>query len=216
LTTVVDCSIPAIPLGRGDRLPDAAHEPLAPTAGAPAPLDVAALSAAVSSGDAVAVEAFYRRYFDRLYAEARRATRRDEAFCLDVVQEAVLKIVRTIRTVQSEGQLLAWIRLVVRTAALDLLRAERRRQRREANAPRSPTDDGIDANLQRGEQVAWLREQIQRLDPAIVRLIELRYVERWTLSRIAERFRLSVGTVDGRLRRALAALRDAAREVDDV
>lgn len=195
-------------------MPDAAHEPLALTA--TLTFDVAALTVAVSIGDAAAVEAFYRRYFDRLYAEARRATRRDEAFCLDVVQDSILKIVRTIRPVASESQLLAWLRLVVRTAALDLLRADRRRRLREANTPHTTTERAVDADLQRDEQVTWLREQIRQLDPQIVKLIELRYVERWTLSRIAERFKLSVGTVDGRLRRALAALRDAAREVDDV
>jgi RNA polymerase sigma factor (sigma-70 family) len=210
----MDCTIPAIPLGRGDRLPDAAHEPLPSTADATA--DVAALTAAVSTGDAAAVETFYRRYFDRLYDEARRATRRDEAFCLDVVQEAVLKIVRTIRPVASEAQLLVWMRLVVGTVALDLLRSERRRRVREAGVTRTPADGEVDADLERDERVAWLREQIQRLDPQIVRLIELRYVQRWTLSRIAERFKLSIGTVDGRLRRALAGLRNAAREVDDV
>ena len=195
-------------------MPDAAHEPLASTAAATA--DVAALTAAVSTGDAAAVETFYRRYFDRLYDEARRATRRDEAFCLDVVQEAVLKIVRTIRPVASEAQLLAWMRLVVGTVALDLLRSERRRRAREAGVTRTPADGEVDADLERDERVAWLREQIQRLDPQIVRLIELRYVQRWTLSRIAERFKLSIGTVDGRLRRALAGLRNAAREVGDV
>ena len=57
----------------------------------------AAMTSAMAAGDGGAVEAFYRRYFDRLYAEARRATRRDESFCLDVVQESVLRIVRTVR-----------------------------------------------------------------------------------------------------------------------
>src|SRR5689334_17106086 len=77
----------------------------------------AAMTSAMAAGDGGAVESFYRRYFDRLYAEARRATRRDESFCLDVVQEAVLRIVRTVRGARSEIQLVAWLRLVVRTTA---------------------------------------------------------------------------------------------------
>src|SRR3954471_16462602 len=87
------------------------------------------LTAGMAAGDAKAVESFYRRYFDWLYAQARRATRRDEAFCLDVVQDAVLRIVRTIRRVSTESELRAWLRLVVQTTALDRLRCERRRQK---------------------------------------------------------------------------------------
>jgi RNA polymerase sigma factor (sigma-70 family) len=178
--------------------------------------DIAALTAAVSKGDAAAVEAFYRRYFDWLYAEARRATRRDEAFCLDVVHDAVLKIVRTIRPVEKEPQLLAWLRLVVQTVAFDLIRGERRRSRREASRGDSSSIECAATAVANEEQAAWLREQLTLLDPHIVQLIELRYTQRWTLQRIAQRLGLSVATVDGRLRRALERLREAAVEVGHV
>jgi len=86
------------------------------------------LTAAMAAGNEDAVETFYRRYFDWLYAQARRATRRDESFCLDVVQDAVLRIVRTVRCVKTEPQFRAWLRLVVQTTAFDRLRSERRRR----------------------------------------------------------------------------------------
>ena len=86
---------------------------------------------ALAAGDPAAVEAFYRRYFDMLYSQARRATGRDEAFCLDVVQESVLRVIRSVRAAHSEAQFNAWLNLVVRTAAYDLLRGESRRRKRE-------------------------------------------------------------------------------------
>jgi len=173
----------------------------------------AAMTSAMAAGDGGAVEAFYRRYFDRLYAEARRATRRDESFCLDVVQESVLRIVRTVRGARSEVQLVAWLRLVVRTTAYDLMRSERRRQRREALAAIGPADEAPDEpRAEDEEQLAWLRVQLDRLDPEIAKLIDLRYRRRWTLQRIARQFGLSIGTVDGRLRRALRRLRESAPE----
>jgi RNA polymerase sigma factor (sigma-70 family) len=174
----------------------------------------AAMTSAMAAGDGGAVESFYRRYFDRLYAEARRATRRDESFCLDVVQESVLRIVRTVRGARSEIQLVAWLRLVVRTTAYDLLRSERRRQRREALAAIGPADEAPDDPAAAGdeEQLAWLRRQLDRLDPEIARMIDLRYRRRWTLERIARQCGLSIGTVDGRLRRALRRLRESAPE----
>ncbi len=175
----------------------------------------AELTAGMASGERNAVETFYRRYFDLLYAEARRATRRDEAFCLDVVQEGVLRIIRSVRRVDSEAQLATWLRLVIRTTALDLLRGETRRQRRQAVAVpigfreehfgRAPSDSDE-------QQITWLRRQIQSFDPQLIEIIDLRFHGRWTLARIAGKLGLSVGTIDGRLRRALRALRNRARE----
>jgi len=162
----------------------------------------------MAAGDAAAVEVFYRRYFPSLYTQAQRATRRDEAFCLDVVQESVLRIIRSIRPVASEAQLMAWLQLVVRTTAYDLLRAERRRRVREALVPvGAPADPAPDV-----EQLAWLKDQIERLDPQLVHLIELRFTHQWTLARMAECLGLPLGTIDGRLRRALGQLRQRARE----
>src|SRR3954465_16051831 len=89
------------------------------------------LTEAMSAGDARAVEAFYRKYFQFLYHTAQKVTGRDESFCLDVVQDTVLRVIRTVRRVDSEARLFAWLRLVVRTTAFDLLKNESRRRRRE-------------------------------------------------------------------------------------
>jgi RNA polymerase sigma-70 factor (ECF subfamily) len=173
------------------------------------------LTAQMSAGNEHAVEIFYRKYFNWLYAQARRATRRDEAFCMDVVQETVLRIIRTIRPVESENQLLAWLRLVVHTTAWDLLRSERRRQTRETvvvamHAGSRQRDDPPDEMQQ-----DWLKQKIAQFDPQLARIIELRYSQQWTLTRIAGLMGLSLGTVDGRIRRALKHLRDlAAEELD--
>ena len=43
-------------------------------------------------------------------------------------------------------------------------------------------------------------------------IIELRFHNRWTLARIAGKLGISIGTLDGRLRRALRQLRNRARE----
>src|SRR4051812_41933319 len=153
----------------------------------------------MAAGNAGSIETFYSQYFDFLYQHARRATRRDEAFCLDVVQDSVIRIMRTIRRVDSEAQLRAWLGLVVRTTAYDLLKAERRRGVREAVLVPAGVDD---ANADE-DQLEQLRTEIFRLDPLLVRMIELRFERQWTLARIAGQLGLSVGTIDGRLRRAL-------------
>ncbi|HEX4795801.1 MAG TPA: sigma-70 family RNA polymerase sigma factor [Humisphaera sp.] len=167
------------------------------------------LTARMAAGDARAIESFFNRYFQFLYEQARRASRRDEAFCLDVVQDGLLRVIRSIRRTETEGQLLGWLKLVIRTTAYDRLKTEQRRKTHEAmfvgDAPvsESRVDD---------DQLERLGDEISRLDPTLARMIELRYERDWTLSRIAAAFGLSVGTIDGRLRRALGRLRERLEE----
>ena len=184
------------------------------------------LTAALAAGDEEAVATFYRRYFDWLYGQARRATRRDESFCLDVVQDAVLRVIRNVRPVTSEARFRAWLRLVVQTVAWDRLRADRRRTRHEhqATVVRAAAAvgggggaDGVEADASSGDGDlhAWLRAEIAKLDPDIVRLVELRFDRRMTLARMSETLGLSIGTIDGRLRRALKELGARALEQFD-
>jgi RNA polymerase sigma factor (sigma-70 family) len=172
---------------------------------------VAQLTSAVARGHEPAVEVFYRRFFDLLYRHARQVSQRDESFCLDVVQDAMLRIIRTIRPVATEGQLAAWLKLIVKSVTYDALRRERRQRGREAAygaaAAAAPPEEP--------ERLAWLRAQLLALDPALVRLIELRFVHGWKLARIAQWLGLSVGTVDGRLRRALDRIRRQAVEMSN-
>jgi RNA polymerase sigma factor (sigma-70 family) len=170
---------------------------------------IAELSAGVAAGDERAVESFYNRYFDLLYRQARRACGRDEAFCLDVVQESILRVIRTIRRVDSERQLVTWLRLVVRTAAYDLLKSERRRRKYEAVLVPAP----VDAQDTDQDQLERLGQEIARLDPQLATMLDLRFQQAWTLARIADFFGLSVGTIDGRLRRTLRLLRKRLTEV---
>jgi len=173
------------------------------------------LTAAMAAGNSAAVEQFYRRYFDRLYGWARQFTRRDESDCLDVVHDAVLRIVRNVRRADNEALWLAWLRLVVQTTAYDHLKSRRRRQRREMAvtvAAGEPTAAPADTCAIETEKVDWLRQEIDALDPVLAQMLDLRFDTGWTLARIGRLFGLSAGTVDGRLRRVLKKLRSRAEE----
>lgn len=174
--------------------------------------DIAELTAGVAAGDEAAVERFHHRYFPMLYATARTASGRDEAFCLDVVQEAMLRIIRCLRPVTTAAQLHAWLTLVVRTTAFDLLTAERRRRQREQDWGRELAPRGEDPDA---ERLAWLHSEILTMDPSLGRMFRLRYQQGWTLARIAGLLGVSIGSVDGHLRRALDQVRLRAQGVFD-
>jgi RNA polymerase sigma factor (sigma-70 family) len=173
------------------------------------------LTRGMAAGDQRAIEDFYRRYFDWLYRKARRATGRDEAFCLDVVQEAVLRIVRCVRPVESEGRFRAWLRLVVQSTAYDLMKSDARRVRRETAVVAAGAREPEAGETDSADRLAWLRQQIAALAPEVARMIDLRFQQSWTLARIGQSLGLSLGTVDGRLRKAIGRLRELAREEFD-
>lgn len=171
------------------------------------------LTAAIAAGDTAAFARLYRERFDEMYTCARNATCRDEAFCLDVVQDAMLRVIRSLGPLDSEQHLRGWLRAVVQSCAYDRLRKEARRKRWERNAAAqrdvaAETDDPAD-------RLDWLRRELAGLDHEHLRLLIMRYRLGWTLRRIGEALGLKPGAVDGRLGRLLTALRKKAREAYD-
>ncbi len=90
----------------------------------------------------------------------------------------------------------------------------RRRKRQAAAVPSGFSEEHFGRQLDDPEerQIKWLRAKIQSFDPQLMEIIDLRFQSRWTLVRIAGKLGLSIGTIDGRLRRALRRLRNLARE----
>jgi RNA polymerase sigma factor (sigma-70 family) len=168
------------------------------------------LTRAVARGDPAALEAIYRAWFGRVFLAARRATGRDEAFCLDVVQEVMLKVARKLRPMPTETDLERWILTVTRTTAVDLIRRERRRAAREAHRAVPPPQDPA-AALAREEQERWAVAQVlAAADGDLV--IEREVLER-PLAQIAGERGSTPGAVHGRVRRAVVRLGRAAKEL---
>jgi RNA polymerase sigma factor (sigma-70 family) len=192
---------------------DGGDNPARPTPGE----DASHLSRAVARGDRAALEAFYRAWFDRCYAAAARMTGRDEAFCLDVVQEAMLKVVRSIKPMRSEAELSAWMGRVVRSAAIDLIRKEARLVARGARAGDESERSAAAAwgpALER-EQAAWANEAMAGLGADDRVLLVERFGRGRSLEEAGAAAGMSGGAAHGRLRRAVAKLKLMAREVFD-
>ncbi|MEC9374662.1 MAG: sigma-70 family RNA polymerase sigma factor [Planctomycetota bacterium] len=174
-------------------------------------------TAAIASGDAEAFGRFYERWFERCFGMARRCSGLGEDDCLDIVQEAMLRMIRGMRVFEDEGRLGAWVGRVVRSAAYDHLRRERRRARREAGAARLDVDVSR-AGVERvdvEERMAWLRRELGGLDRATAEMVELRFRAGMTLAAVGARFGLKAGAVDGRVSRSVAQMRARAREEFD-
>ena len=169
------------------------------------------MTAAIASGNTEAFARFYRDWFDRAFADARRATGRDESFCLDVVQDAMMRVVRAMRVMESEGELRNWLRVVVTRCAYDRLRKEKRTRMREAGV--AGEDEATGQVLD--ERLAWLQAELNTLDAGTRSLFVLRFRLGWTLDRIGRLLGLKAGAVDGRIRRATQELKQKATQSHD-
>lgn len=175
--------------------------------------EVRALTSAIAAGDTDAFARFFHAWFDTLCADARRATGRDESFCHDVVQDAMMKVIRAMKPMNSEQDLRRWLRVVVRSCAFDHLRREMRRMHREAvsaTRPRRPAEQTAETR----QRLQWLERQLASIDGPSVELLLMRYRFGWTLRQIGSALGLAPGAVDGRLRRLVKVLRDRGGEQD--
>ena len=168
------------------------------------------LTAAIARGDPDAFTLFYERWFDRAYLLVRTFAQRDEAFCLDVVQDAMLKMVRRFKPFDEEARLARWVTRILHTTTIDHLRREARRLRHERVAAlrrgSPPPDDGRDMAATE-ERIAWLREQLARLSQEERVLLHQRFGLGKTLAAVGAVLGLTGSAAHGRIRRLLGRLR---------
>ncbi|MDX2147714.1 MAG: sigma-70 family RNA polymerase sigma factor [Planctomycetota bacterium] len=192
---------------------DARDHAWADEAGAPACDPVATnrwsvpdLTRGIRRGDHAAFNAFYARWFTHCLACARAISRSDEATCLDLVQETMLRVVRRAPVLDEERQLAAWLVRVVRSCALDRARSDARRANRErvfqSGARASVEDTPIDSS-----ELALLRRALAALPPSEVELLVLRFQGRLTLEQMATSTDIPRDAAHGRVRRGLQRLR---------
>lgn len=172
----------------------------------------ARLAERIRAGQAEALGELYDRYAATALATASRVVgSREEAE--DVVHEAFVAVWRKIDRFDAErGALRAWLMTVVRNRAIDRVRARR---------PRMDLDDADERSLLRtGPNPTWeaalARASASEVQAALASLpdeqrqaVELAYFEGYTYREVAELTGVPPGTANGRLRLALAKLREA-------
>ncbi len=175
-------------------------------------MDVPRVTAAIARGDNAALDEFYRVWFDRCYAMARGITGRDESFCLDVVQDATLRVVKSMRAMAAEEDLERWMKRIVHTAALDRLRQERRRSARESGRSAEIPSHGAPTTDELGERIAWVQAQLGLMETHDRMLLVARVSEGRTLDDAGRLAGMTGDAAHGRVRRVLKRLRAAAKE----
>jgi RNA polymerase sigma-70 factor, ECF subfamily len=170
-------------------------------------------------GDDRALGTFYDRHSAMAYGLAR-AIVRDTADAEEVVAESFAQIWRGAASFDAaRGSAAAWVSTIVRTRALDLIRAQRRRARVMEDPALLTGDmsvapapgDTPDREVERGETGALVRRALADLPDAQRRVLELAYFGGMSQSEIAAFLSEPLGTVKTRMRAGMEKLRAVLR-----
>ncbi len=168
----------------------------------------------IGLGDEAAMKRLYELTAPRLYGLALRVVRKPE-WAEDVLQEAYLNVWRTALDFRSTlSPPLAWMGLIVRSRALDLLRrraTDRSHLTQEFDELLEDTLEGPSPNpqdLQQSSQMAQaLHQCLSGLDHKQRQVVSLAYLRDLSHSELAQQLSLPLGTVKTWIRRGLDQLR---------
>ena len=175
-----------------------------------------ALVAAMGQGDERAAAALYDRHGAVAYGLALRMLG-EAADAEEVVLDAFAKAWRDAsRFDPSRGTVIGWLTTIVRSRALDMIRARGRRAKMaETATTRADEPAGMgqgvpapDRAVEDGDRVVAVSAALGALPDAQRRAIELAFFEGLTHQEVAERLREPLGTVKTRIRLGMLKLRD--------
>lgn len=177
--------------------------------------DDAALIGRYLAGDVKAFELLVVRHA-RFAGAVATAVVGDYDAAKDVVQEAFVKVLEGLRSVDDPARFKGWLRNVVRSTALDHLRrrkvtgraAEALPGQDEEGGPPLPAPDVTpDDLLEKDELRALVRDEVALLPESQREVVLLKYLDGRSYEEIAELTGLTVNTIESRLFRARATLR---------
>jgi RNA polymerase sigma-70 factor (ECF subfamily) len=161
-----------------------------------------------------ALKQIYDLSSGRMYGLALRVVRNSE-WAEDVLQEAYLTVWRV--AVDYRASLsppMAWMGLIVRSRALDLLRRQATQQVGRTQSLDDELNDTLASDAAtplddlQGSQTAWaLHECLRKLENRQREVVSLAYLRDLSHSELAEQLKLPLGTVKTWIRRGLDQLR---------
>ncbi|RYY63353.1 MAG: sigma-70 family RNA polymerase sigma factor [Comamonadaceae bacterium] len=176
--------------------------------------ELMALLDRVGQRDELALKQLYERTSPRLFGLAMRVVRQRE-WAEDVLQEAFLTIWRVAGDYRASlSPPMAWLGLIVRSRALDLLRrraADRSRitdEFDEVMADTLASDAQSPQDLAEASEQAWaLHQCLSQLEGRQREVVSLAYLRDLSHGELADQLKLPLGTVKTWIRRGLEKLR---------
>lgn len=174
------------------------------------------LVAAIRRGDESSFNAFYKEWFNTLVFWSIEFVKPDEHLALDIVQETMIRVIRSLPALDSHAALVAWLRAANRSAAIDLLRrrlashtrdlAVAKRESSESHRRSRPIDPASSS------EINSLTRALASLSPDDQLLLRLRAHSNASFEQLSASLGSTPDSLYGRVRRALARLRTLLSE----
>jgi RNA polymerase sigma-70 factor (ECF subfamily) len=170
-------------------------------------------SAGVASGSRAALASLYEARFDLLFRYLESRMRRDDAFVLDCVHDAWVRVTRSLPALRSVAALDAWLLRAALSAALDRLKSERARDDRETRY--AVGESGTTERDEPGRVLASLEDELAELGQDDRSVLRLRFWRGLSIAHIAAALGIGEKAAEMRLRRAVARLHERLEASDE-
>jgi RNA polymerase sigma-70 factor (ECF subfamily) len=175
--------------------------------------------AAIADGDERALRALYDRYGRIVYSVSYRVTT-DAHLAEECTQDVFVRVWRRARGFDpARARVSTWLFAIARNRAIELWRARARRLEGrpldELDAAAGVVDEASPDPAQvvvAADEAVRVAEALASLPPEQLEAVQLAYFDGLSHGEIAERLRLPLGTVKGRIRLALERLRERVDE----
>ncbi len=178
-----------------------------------APSDLDLLRQYVRGGSQSAFAALVERHLNLVYSAARRQVRSPQ-LAEDVAQSVFVDLARNAKRVGTATPLVAWLHVVARRTAIDVVRRESRRQAREtAAATESAARGGLAESTMNPTPPSWtdveplLDDAVESLNPVDRTAVLLRFFENKSLREVGAALGASEDAAQKRVARAVEQLR---------
>ncbi|MHC4392736.1 MAG: RNA polymerase sigma factor [Planctomycetota bacterium] len=162
------------------------------------------------AGDRAAFEVLVRRYL-RLAGAAAYKVVGDYEQAADVVQDAFMKVHKSLHTLRDDRRFKSWLYGVVRTTAIDALRRRKRRGGRSVDVDTVSEELSVrpdpSAGLVDQERRVKVRAAVNELSEGYREIVVLKYLEDRSYQEIAEILDTTVEAVESKLHRARVKLK---------
>ena len=166
-----------------------------------------ALVTAVRVGDQSAMAALYDRYSSIVYSVALRVLQ-DASAAEDVLQDIFMRLWRNPAAFDSSrGNMAAWLAVITRNRAIDVLR--RRRPESDIEDVVVSVQPDLATEAERARAMHKVRGALEAMPAAQRSALEMAYFEGMTHTEIAAKTGEPLGTIKTRIRSGLLLLRKA-------
>jgi RNA polymerase sigma-70 factor, ECF subfamily len=174
----------------------------------------------LNAGDARAFREFFDEYFGRVYRFAYVRGGGDVELAEEATQRALTRAMRGLKGFRGESSLFSWLAQICRNELADLIALRARDRSRTVSldgdgavrdAAEAVASEDADALEQRAalERAVAVRSVLDALPGRYGEMLEWKYIEEWSVDRIAKRLGVTFEAAQSQLQRARAAFRSA-------